>query len=46
MAKLAAGDPAPDFTLSDERGQSVHLADEVRDHPVVLMFYPVDNTPG
>lgn len=40
---LAAGTTAPDFTLSDHLGQSVHLA-ELRGHNVVLVFYPGDDT--
>ena len=34
------GDVAPDFTLADGNGNTVHLADEVKDHQlVVLVFY-------
>jgi len=44
MANLSAGQQAPDFTLKDENGQSVHLAD-LRGQPVVLMFYPLDFSP-
>jgi hypothetical protein len=32
------GAPAPDFTLSDQRGNSVRLAD-LRGAPVLLVFY-------
>lgn len=31
--------PSPDFTLSDDRGDRVHLADELRKGPVVVVFY-------
>jgi hypothetical protein len=34
----AVGSPAPDFTLTDNRGDLVHLAD-LRGAPVLLVFY-------
>jgi peroxiredoxin Q/BCP len=40
---LAIGSAAPDFTLLDELGHSVHLAD-LRGQNVVLVFYPGDDT--
>lgn len=42
---LSIGDPAPDFTLPDGKGNLVRLAD-LRGKRVVLYFYPRDNTPG
>ncbi|MEH0826117.1 MULTISPECIES: peroxiredoxin [unclassified Micromonospora] len=42
---LPVGDPAPDFTLPDATGTPVHLA-ELRGRPVVLVFYPLDWSPG
>ena len=42
---LEPGVSAPDFTLTDDRGQSVSLA-QFRGRPVVLYFYPKDDTPG
>lgn len=36
---------APDFTLLDENGNPVSLAD-FRGRPVVLYFYPKADTPG
>lgn len=39
------GEPAPDFVLPDQDGNSVRLADS-RGRPVVLFFYPRDQTPG
>lgn len=39
------GQPAPDFTLPDQDGNSVHLAD-LRGGWVVVYFYPADDTPG
>jgi peroxiredoxin len=40
-AALPAGVEAPDFTLVDQDGQPVRLAD-FRDRPVILAFYPAD----
>lgn len=45
MAKLRVGDLAPDFNLPDDRGRNVRLS-ELRGRPVVLYFYPKDDTPG
>lgn len=42
---LNAGDAAPDFTLTADDGSSVSLADQ-RGRPVVLYFYPKDDTSG
>lgn len=42
---IHAGQPAPDFTLPDETGRS-HTLSEYRGKPVVLFFYPEDDTPG
>jgi thioredoxin-dependent peroxiredoxin len=42
---VEAGQPAPDFRLSDQNGQPVTLA-QFRGTPVVLYFYPKDDTPG
>ena len=43
---IKVGDQAPDFTLPDRTGKMVRLS-EFRGHkPVVLYFYPKDNTPG
>ncbi|HLK38311.1 MAG TPA: peroxiredoxin [Polyangiaceae bacterium] len=39
------GKPAPDFTSAAQDGTSVHLA-ALRGKPVVLYFYPKDETPG
>ncbi|MBC7925307.1 MAG: peroxiredoxin [Bryobacteraceae bacterium] len=41
---LAIGTKAPDFTLPDQDGHSVALA-ELRGTNVVLVFYPGDDTP-
>lgn len=42
---IAEGQPAPDFTLPDQEGRDVTLS-ALRGTPVVLYFYPRDNTPG
>lgn len=42
---LTQGDSAPDFTLPRDTGEALSLSDQ-RGHPVVLFFYPKDNTPG
>jgi peroxiredoxin Q/BCP len=39
------GRPAPDFTLTSDSGEQVSLA-SLRGKPVVLYFYPKDDTPG
>ncbi|HZQ03929.1 MAG TPA: thioredoxin-dependent thiol peroxidase [Gaiellaceae bacterium] len=39
------GTPAPDFELTSDAGESVRLA-ALRGQPVVLYFYPKDDTPG
>lgn len=42
---LVPGQPAPDFALPDDTGALRRLSD-FRGHPVVLYFYPKDDTPG
>jgi thioredoxin-dependent peroxiredoxin len=39
------GKPAPDFELKSDTGETVKLS-ELRGKPVVLYFYPKDDTPG
>jgi thioredoxin-dependent peroxiredoxin len=39
------GKPAPDFELESHSGETVRLSD-LRGKPVVLYFYPKDDTPG
>ena len=39
------GKEAPDFTLTSDGGEPVTLS-ELRGKPVVLYFYPKDDTPG
>lgn len=43
--RLAVGDQAPDFTLSDDTGKQVSLSD-FRGRSVVVYFYPNAGTPG
>lgn len=45
MPDLTCGDPAPDFTLPQNGGDSISLAD-LRGREVVLFFYPKDDTSG
>ena len=42
---IQSGGPAPDFELKDENGIVRRLSD-YRGEPVVLYFYPKDDTPG
>lgn len=42
---LNEGDPAPEFSLPGDNGQTVALNDH-RGKKVVLYFYPKDDTPG
>jgi peroxiredoxin Q/BCP len=42
---LVAGIPAPEFSLPDDAGVTRNLSD-FRGQPVVLYFYPKDDTPG
>ena len=39
------GAPAPDFELTNDEGETVTLS-ALRGKPVVLYFYPKDDTPG
>ena len=41
---IGAGEPAPGFTLTDQDGQQISLAD-FRGRTVVLVFYPADFSP-
>lgn len=43
---LSTGDTAPNFTLQDQSGTAVHLADLLAGGPVVLFFYPKAMTTG
>jgi thioredoxin-dependent peroxiredoxin len=43
--ELAVGSPPPDFTTTAQDGTKVHLA-ALKGKPVVVYFYPKDETPG
>jgi peroxiredoxin Q/BCP len=43
--RLSPGDPAPDFTLTDDAGGQVRLED-LRGRKVIVYFYPAAMTPG
>ena len=45
MTRLAPGDTAPDFALTDDQGDTVKLKD-FRGRKVVVYFYPAAMTPG
>ena len=42
---IEAGIPAPEFTLPDENEEKRSLKD-FRGKPLILYFYPKDDTPG
>lgn len=44
-SSLAVGSPAPDFNATAQDGSTVHLA-ALKGKPVVVYFYPKDETPG
>ncbi|MAS45530.1 MAG: thioredoxin-dependent thiol peroxidase [Rhodobacteraceae bacterium] len=43
--EISVGDPAPDFSLPRDGGGALSLS-ELKGKPVVLYFYPRDDTPG
>ncbi|KAJ6824117.1 peroxiredoxin Q, chloroplastic [Iris pallida] len=45
FAKVSKGDVVPNFTLKDQDGKNVSLS-KYKGKPVVLYFYPADETPG
>jgi peroxiredoxin Q/BCP len=45
VAMIEEGQPAPDFTLFDQDGTAVTLS-AIKGSPIVLYFYPRDDTPG
>jgi thioredoxin-dependent peroxiredoxin len=42
---VSEGSPAPEFSLRSDTGETVSLS-SLRGKPVVLYFYPKDDTPG
>jgi cytochrome oxidase Cu insertion factor (SCO1/SenC/PrrC family) len=45
-AKLENGMLAPDFSVPDHNGNTVHLKDFLGKKAVLLAFYPKADTPG
>ena len=43
---LKVGDRAPDFNGLTDAGEKISLSAKLKDGPVVLYFYPKDETPG
>jgi peroxiredoxin Q/BCP len=43
--RLSVGDPAPDFSLPSDTGETVRLSD-LRGNRVIVYFYPAAMTPG
>jgi len=44
--KLKVGDKIPNFVLQSQEDKSVKISDFQGRKPIVLYFYPKDNTPG
>ena len=45
-SQVANGTKVPDFELKDQNGQNFKLSDALAKGPVVVYFYPKDDTPG
>jgi peroxiredoxin Q/BCP len=45
LLPVVEGEPAPDFSLVSDSGETVTLS-SLRGRPIVLYFYPEDATPG
>ena len=43
---LSVGDQAPEFTLPDQQGKYKSLRELLKNGPLVLFFYPKDDSPG
>ncbi len=43
---LKVGDGLPNFTLPSASGENVNIADFIGKQPLVIYFYPKDDTPG
>jgi peroxiredoxin Q/BCP len=46
MSELKPGTPAPDFELPDQDGKMIRLSQFHGRRPVVIFFYPKDDTSG
>lgn len=44
--QLEVGDTIPNFTLLDQDSTEVNIADHLNGDPIVIYFYPKDDTPG
>ena len=45
MHRLKIGDKLPEFSLQNQDGETINIADHIG-IPVVIFFYPKDDTPG
>ena len=45
LLALSVGEPAPNFALKNQDGKVIHLSD-FKGKPVLIYFYPKDETPG
>jgi peroxiredoxin Q/BCP len=45
MPRLQTGDRIPDLTVTDHQGEQLSLAQLCRNGPLVLFFYPKDDSP-
>ena len=43
---LQVGDKVPEFSLPDQNGEIFNIADYLGKNPMVIYFYPKDDTPG
>ena len=43
---LQVGDKVPEFNLPDQNGEIFNVADYLGKNPMVIYFYPKDDTPG
>lgn len=46
LSMVAVGEVPPDFELKNYQGKSFKLSSFKGKKPVVVFFYPADNTPG
>lgn len=44
--KLGKGDKIPSFKLKDQHDEWVNIDDHIGESPLVIYFYPKDDTPG
>ena len=42
---LSVGDSAPLFSLTSSSGTTISLEEALKEHAVILVFYPLDNSP-